>query len=129
MEVYVKYLTITKGMFEQDIAEGRQFYEFFEWDDIEDVLEYFAEGEDAEASGFVCGSSHYSDTTRLKVGDVVVKQVKGKYRLIREEYTDLFKDSLICNKYENLLNTIYEAGVLDKNLEELYRNSMIEGKQ
>lgn len=121
----MKYLTITQGMFEQDVSEGRKFYEFFEWEDIEDILYFFSEGEDAEACGFVCGSSHYSGTTNLKVGDVITKQPNKGYRLIREEYTDLFKDSLVCDKYEKLLNLIYESGTLSKELEDLYRDVII----
>tara|TARA_B100001105_G_scaffold251623_1_gene241701 strand:- start:3296 stop:3667 length:372 start_codon:yes stop_codon:yes gene_type:complete len=121
----MKYLTITQGMFEQDVSEGRKFYEFFGWRDIEDILYFFSEGEDAEAAGFVCGSSHYTGTVSLEVGDIVVQQGEYKYRLIRKEYSDLFKDSTICNKYEKLLDTIYQSGTLSKELEELYRIEVI----
>lgn len=122
----MNYLVITKGMFEQDIEEGRKFYEFFGWDDIEDILYFFKEGEDAEAAGFVCGSSHYGNVKQLEVGDIVVKQGGSSYRLIRKEYTDLFQASLFCDKYENLLDTIYQSGTLSKELEELYRTVVIE---
>ena len=120
------YLIITKGMFEQDIEEGRKFYEFFGWEDIEDILYFFKEGEDAEAAGFVCGYSHYENVNQLEVGDIVAKQGARDYRLIRKEYTDLFQASLFCDKYENLLDTIYQSGTLTKELEELYRTIVIE---
>ena len=119
------YLIITKGMFEQDVEEGRKFYEFFGWEDIEDVLYFFSEGEDAEARGFVCGYSHYENVNQLEVGDIVVQQGEYKYRLIRKEYADLFKDSLICDKYEKLLDKIYQSGNLSKELEELYKIEVI----
>ena len=129
----MNYLVITKGMFRDgkyDLTECRRFYEFFLGDDkeeIDDLMYYCKEGEEVEISGFVCGSSHYMETKKLYPGDIIHNFGKDKYRLIKAEYADLFRDSLKCDEYEQLLDTIYQSGQLRGHIDELYTKVMIEG--
>ena len=92
---------------------------------IEEELYYFSNGEVLEYDGWTLGTTETGK--ELFKGDILFKLKNGKIKRLHEDLSFLVHHSLISDKYAELLEEIYESGDLGRDMEQRYREVVIEG--
>lgn len=120
----MEFIEITEGMFNTDLDDARALYLFLgvSEDSIDDEMWFYKNGEELEWNGFFLGSSESGRS--MHKGDILIKH-GGKIKIVREDLAFLVKDSIAADKYESLLDEIYQSGTLNSEMDSRYREVMI----
>ncbi len=120
----MEFLEITEGMFDNSLDDARKLYLFLgvSEESIDKEMWFYREGEELEWGGWFLGSSESG--VSMHKGDTLIKH-SGKIKIVREELAFLVKDSIAADKYESLLDGIYQSGTLSAHMESKYREVMI----
>lgn len=121
----MEFLEITEGMFDNSLDDARELYLFLgvSNESIDEEMWFYRNGEELEWNGFFLGSSESGRS--MHKGDILIKH-GGKIKIVREDLAFLVKDSIATDKYESLLDEIYQSGVLNSEMESRYQKLMIE---
>ncbi|AUR81951.1 hypothetical protein NVP1016O_71 [Vibrio phage 1.016.O._10N.286.46.A11] len=120
----MEFLEITEGMFDNSLDDARKLYLFLgvSEESIDKEMWLYREGEELDWGGWFLrpGESGRS----MHKGDILIKH-SSKIKIVREELAFLVKDSIAADKYESLLDEIYQSGTLNAHMESKYREVMI----
>ncbi|AUR85299.1 coil containing protein [Vibrio phage 1.071.A._10N.286.46.A12] len=120
----MEFLEITEGMLDNSLDDARKLYLFLgvSEESIDKEMWLYREGEELDWGGWFLGPSESGRS--MHKGDILIKH-SSKIKIVREELAFLVKDSIAADKYESLLDEIYQSGTLNAHMESKYREVMI----
>ncbi|CAM0111243.1 hypothetical protein VPH166E361_0178 [Vibrio phage 166E36-1] len=120
----MEFLEITEGMFDNSLGDARKLYLFLGVSEksIDKEMWFYREGEELEWDGWFLGASESGRS--MHEGDILIKHC-GQIKIVRKDLAFLVIDSIAADKYESLLDDIYQSGTLNSHMESKYKEVMI----
>ena len=94
-------------------------------DIVDEELYYFINGESLEYNGWTLGATETGKA--ILKGDILFKLKNGTIKRVHKDLAFLVHDSLLSEKYGQLLEEIYDSGDLKRDMLRKYREVVIEG--